>query len=209
MEYLPLIGTVALLNLLAVISPGPDFVITVRNSLCYSRRAGIFTSLGISVALCVHLFYCAAGVGYIISKSVILFSVLKLFGAGYLIYLGLSSLLTKGSRIDLAEERTGTDLTRLKAFRMGFLTNVLNPKATMFLLSLFTLVIGNFTPVYVILTISAIIILTAFIWFTIVSIFLAQQNVRRVFLKYEKVINRTLGGFLVFLGVKIILTFWK
>jgi len=209
MEYLPLIGTVSLLNLLAVISPGPDFVITVRNSLCYSRRAGIFTSLGISTALCIHLFYCAAGIGYIISTSFVLFSILKVLGAGYLIYLGVSSFMAKGSRIDLAEERTGTDLTRLKAFRMGFLTNVLNPKATMFLLSLFTLVIGNFTPVYIILTISAIIILTAFVWFTIVSIFLAQQNVRRVFLKYERAINRTLGGFLVFLGVKIILTFWK
>jgi len=209
MEYLPLIGTVSLLNLLAVISPGPDFVITVRNSLCYSRRAGIFTSLGISTALCIHLFYCAAGIGYIISTSFVLFSILKVLGAGYLIYLGVSSFMAKGSRIDLAEERTGTDLTRLKAFRMGFLTNVLNPKATLFLLSLFTLVIGNFTPVYIILTISAIIILTAFIWFTIVSIFLAQQNVRRVFLKYERAINRTLGGFLVFLGVKIILTFWK
>ena len=209
MEYLPLIGTVSLLNLLAVISPGPDFVITVRNSLCYSRRAGIFTSLGISAALCIHLFYCAAGIGYIISTSFVLFSILKVLGAGYLIYLGVSSFMAKGSRIDLAEERTGTDLTRLKAFRMGFLTNVLNPKATLFLLSLFTLVIGNFTPVYIILTISAIIILTAFIWFTIVSIFLAQQNVRRVFLKYERAINRTLGGFLVFLGVKIILTFWK
>ena len=209
MEYLPLIGTVSLLNLLAVISPGPDFVITVRNSLCYSRRAGIFTSLGISAALCIHLFYCAAGIGYIISTSFVLFSILKVLGAGYLIYLGVSSFMAKGSRIDLAEERTGTDLTRLKAFRMGFLTNVLNPKATLFLLSLFTLVIGNFTPVYIILTISAIIILTAFVWFTIVSIFLAQQNVRRVFLKYERAINRTLGGFLVFLGVKIILTFWK
>ena len=209
MEYLPLIGTVSLLNLLAVISPGPDFVITVRNSLCYSRRAGIFTSLGISTALCIHLFYCAAGIGYIISTSFVLFSILKVLGAGYLIYLGVSSFMAKGSRIDLAEERTGTDLTRLKAFRMGFLTNVLNPKATMFLLSLFTLVIGNFTPLYIILTISAIIILTAFIWFTIVSIFLAQQNVRMVFLKYERAINRTLGGFLVFLGVKIILTFWK
>lgn len=208
MEYLPLIGTVALLNLLAAISPGPDFVVTVRNSLCYSQRAGIFTALGISLALCVHLFYCAAGIGYIISTSVLLFSILKLLGAAYLIYLGVSSFITKGSRIDLTEERTGTDLTRLKAFRMGFLTNVLNPKATLFFLSLFTLVIGNSTPVYIILTISAIIILTAFTWFTIVSIFLAQPNVQRVFLKYEKIINRTLGGFLVFLGVKIILTFY-
>ena len=143
MNYLPLIGTVALLNLLAAVSPGPDFVMTVRNSLCYSRRAGIYTAVGISLALLVHLFYCAAGIGYIISKSVLLFSVLKMLGAGYLIYLGIGSILAKGSRLDMMNEKAGTDLTKFQAFRMGFLTNVLNPKATLFFMSLFTLVIGN------------------------------------------------------------------
>ena len=207
MEYLPLIGTVALLNLLAAVSPGPDFVMTVRNSLVYSRRSGIYTSLGISSALAIHLLYCAAGIGYLISKSEILFSLIKFLGAGYLIYMGIGSFLAKGSRIDITEAHKACDLTRLQAFRMGFLTNVLNPKATLFFLSLFTFVIGNSTPVYVILTISAIIIFTAFAWFTIVSIFLAQQNVQRVFLKYERGINRTLGGFLIFLGIKVALTF--
>lgn len=206
MEYLPLIGTVALLNLLAAVSPGPDFVMTVRNSLCYSRRAGIFTSLGISLGLGVHLIYCAAGVGYIISKSIVLFSVIKWLGVAYLIYMGIGSLLAKGSKLEVTGERTGPDLSRLQAFKMGFLTNVLNPKATLFFLSLFTFVIGNSTPVYVILTISFIILATAFIWFTIVSVFLAQQNVQRVFLKYEKSINRTLGGFLILLGIKIAIT---
>lgn len=203
MEYLPLIGTVALLNLLAAVSPGPDFVMTVRNSLCYSRRAGIFTSLGISLGLGVHLIYCAAGVGYIISKSILLFSIIKWLGVVYLIYMGIGSLLAKGSKLEVTGERTGPDLSRLQAFKMGFLTNVLNPKATLFFLSLFTFVIGNSTPVYVILTISLIILATAFVWFTIVSVFLAQQNVQRVFLKYEKSINRTLGGFLILLGIKI------
>ncbi len=207
MEYLPLIGTVALLNLLAAVSPGPDFVMTVRNSLVYSRRSGIYTSLGISMALGIHLFYCAAGIGFLISKSVILFSIIKFLGAGYLIYMGIGSITAKGSKIDATEAHAGNDLTRLQAFRMGFLTNVLNPKATLFFLSLFTFVIGNSTPVYIIITISAIIIFTAFTWFTIVSIFLAQQKVQRVFLKYEQGINRTLGGFLIFLGIKVALTF--
>ncbi len=207
MEYLPLIGTVALLNLLAAVSPGPDFVMTVRNSLIYSRRSGIFTSLGISTALAIHLIYCAAGVGYIISTSPFLYSCIKFIGSGYLIYMGIGSFLTKNSKVDLSETKKETDLTRLQAFRTGFLTNVLNPKATLFFLSLFTFVISNSTPLYIILTISAIIILTAFTWFTIVSIFLTQQNVRRVFLKYEKGINRILGGFLIFLGIKVALTF--
>ena len=206
MEYLPLIGTVALLNLLAAISPGPDFVMVVRNSLTYSRRSGIFTSLGISLALGIHLFYCAAGIGYLISTSVVLFTMIKLLGAGYLIYMGVGSMMAKRSKLDLTATHSEFDLTRFQAFRIGFLTNVLNPKATLFFLSLFTLVIGNSTPLYIILTISFIIIGTALSWFAIVSVFLTRQEIQRIFLKYEKEINRILGGFLVLLGIKVAFT---
>lgn len=206
MEYLPLISTVAFLNLLAVISPGPDFAMTVRNSLCYSRRSGIFTSLGISLGLGVHLTYCAAGIGYLISSSIVLFSIIKLLGGGYLIYMGIASVLAKDSRLELNEASAGPDLTRFQAFKMGFLTNVLNPKVTLFFLSLFTLVISNSTPKIIILTISLIMIITALIWFIIVSIFFTHPKIQKGFLKYEKVINRTLGGFLIFLGIKIALT---
>lgn len=206
MEYLPLIGTVAILNLLAVMSPGPDFVITVKNSIRYSRRSGIYTSLGIGLGLSIHLSYCAAGIGFIISKSIILFSIIKLLGAGYLIYIGISAILAKGTKPEITDVKTGGDLTRLQAFRTGFFTNVLNPKVTLFILSLFTLVIGPAIPTYVILIISAIIILTAIAWFTIVSVFFTQLRVQRAFYKFENTINRFLGGLLVLLGIKIALS---
>ena len=206
MEYLSLIGTVTLLNLLAAMSPGPDFVMVVRNSLCYSRRSGVYTSLGISAGLLIHLFYCAAGIGLIISKSVVLFSIIKVLGAGYLIYIGTSSILTKSSKLDLKNMEKVKDLNPLQAFKIGFLTNALNPKATLFFLSMFTFVIGKDTPLYVILIISVIILLTAFIWFSIVSTFFTQQNVQKAFFRYERLINSFLGIILVFLGVKVALT---
>jgi RhtB (resistance to homoserine/threonine) family protein len=208
MEYLSLIGTVTILNLFAAVSPGPDFVVTVRNSLCFSRRSGIFTGLGISVGLMVHLLNCAAGIGYIISKSIVLFSIIKLLGAGYLIYMGISSFTAKISKLDLTKEPSAIDLKRIQAFKIGFLTNILNPKVTLFLLSLFSFVIGSETPFYIVLTISLIIIATALIWFIIVSIFFTQKKVQMAYLKYEKLMNRVLGGFLLFLGVKIALTFF-
>ena len=207
MQYISLIGTVTLLNLLAVMSPGPDFVMVVRNSLCYSRRSGIYTSVGISAGLLIHLFYCGAGIGLIISKSVVLFSIIKVLGAGYLIYMGTSSILTKTSKLDLKGTVAGPDLQPFKAFKIGFLTNALNPKATLFFLSMFTLVIGKDTPLYVILIISVIIIITALIWFSIVSTFFTQQNVQRAFFRYERLINSFLGVILLFLGVKVALTF--
>ncbi|MCE1197690.1 MAG: LysE family transporter [Marinilabiliales bacterium] len=209
MEYLPLIGTVFLLNLLAAMSPGPDFVMTVRNSLLYSRRAGIFTSFGIALGLGVHLLYCAAGIGYLISTSVVLFTVIKLLGAGYLIYMGVGAFVSRGSRIEFTEKPAERELTAFSAFKMGFLTNVLNPKATLFFLSLFTLVINHNTPLFIVLIISLLIILTAISWFVIVSVFLTSPNIRRVFLAYERGINRVLGLFLILLGIKIALTFLK
>jgi RhtB (resistance to homoserine/threonine) family protein len=207
MEYLPLIGTVAVLNLMAAISPGPDFIMTVRNSLLYSRRSGIFTGIGIGIGLCIHLFYCAAGIGYIISKSVTLFSMIKILGAGYLIYIGVKSILSKSAISLVTEEKTSVDLSRTAAFKMGFLTNVLNPKATLFFLSLFTFVIRPDTPLYVILIISFVIIATAITWFAIVSIFCAHKSVQQKFFKYSTTINRLLGGLLIAIGIKIALTF--
>lgn len=206
MEYLSLIGTVTVLNLLAAMSPGPDFVMVVRNSLCYSRKSGVFTSLGITAGLMIHLFYCAAGIGLIISKSVVLFSIIKVLGAGYLIYIGISSILSKTSKLDLKGLVTDRDLEPFQAFKIGFLTNALNPKATLFFLSMFTFVIGKDTPLYVILIISFIILLTAMIWFSIVSTFFTQQPVQKAFFKYERLINGFLGLILLFLGVKVALT---
>jgi RhtB (resistance to homoserine/threonine) family protein len=207
MQYLPLIGSVAILNMLAAMSPGPDFVMTVKNSLRYSRKSGIYTGLGISLGLSIHILYCAAGIGYLISKSILIFSIIKFLGAGYLIYIGILSILSKGSKLDIEGIKEFKDLTSLQAFKMGFLTNVLNPKATLFFLSLFTLVISPATPLAIILIITFIIIAEAVIWFTLVSIFFTHQHVQRVFFKFEKFINRFLGGLLVLLGIKIALTF--
>jgi RhtB (resistance to homoserine/threonine) family protein len=206
-EYLPLIGTVAVLNLMAAISPGPDFILTIRNSLLYSRKSGIYTGIGIALGLCIHLFYCAAGIGYLVSKSVMLFSIIKFCGAGYLIYIGVSSILSRGSFNSIVEEKSNTDLSRTAALRMGFLTNVLNPKATLFFLSLFTFVISPKTPLYIVLIISLIIVATAMTWFTIVSVFFTHKRVQEKFLKYGNSVNRLFGGLLVAIGIKIAMTF--
>ncbi len=206
MNYLHLIGTVAFLNLLAAMSPGPDFVMAVKNSLVYSRRTGIFTAIGIGLGIGVHILYCAAGIGYIISKSVVIFNIIKYLGAGYLIYMGVMSLISKGTNIDIENTKNLKDKTRLEALKTGFLTNVLNPKATLFFLGLFTFVVKPDTPLSVIAILALIMIFTAIGWFTIVAIFFTQTRIQKAFAKAEKYFNRFFGGLLVLLGIKIIFT---
>lgn len=205
METLTLIGTAIFLNMLAAVSPGPDFVMAVRNSLNYSRRTGIFTGFGIGLGLSVHIFYCAVGIGYIISKSIVVFSIIKYLGAAYLIYIGIRSMFARKSKLEINEKRESVDITRFQAVKMGFLTNVLNPKATMFFLGLFTFVIGPETPVYVVVIIALLMILTAITWFTIVAIFFTQKRIQDSFIRFEGLINKTFGTLLILLGIKIAL----
>ena len=206
MEYLTIIGTVTIIHLLAVISPGPDFIMACKNSLTYSRRIGIWTAVGFGGGIAVHIFYSLAGLALIISKSILLFNVIKFLGAGYLIYIGLKSILSKSSKIELNKYHKKEDITRFSAIRIGFLTNVLNPKATLFFLSLFTLVISPKTPLSVISIMSVIMIINTMLWFSLVAIFLTQKRIRPIFEKFQNVFNKTLGGLLIALGIKVALT---
>ena len=203
MENLALIGTVTFIHLLAVISPGPDFIVAVRNSLTYSRRTGIFTAIGFGMGIAVHIIYCAAGLALIIFKSILLFNAMKFLGAAYLIYIGIKSLRSKSSKIEIGEHAQKSDISTLSAIRMGFLTNVLNPKATLLFLSLFTFVISPETPLSILLIASAIMIINTSLWFILVAIFLTQKRIRSIFERFQNAFNKTFGAILIALGVKI------
>lgn len=206
MESFTLIGTVTLIHLLAVISPGPDFVMCVRNSLTYSRKTGIWTAVGFGAGVSVHIAYSLAGLAIIISKSVLLFNLIKFLGAGYLIYVGARSLLSKSSTFHAGEAHKKRDIPALSAVRMGFLTNVLNPKATLFFLSVFTLVVSPSTPTSVMALMGVIMIANTILWFSIVSLFLTQDRIRSLFERFQGAFNKAFGGLLVSLGIKVALS---
>ncbi|MFO6309368.1 LysE family translocator, partial [Pseudomonas aeruginosa] len=115
------------ITVLAVISPGADFAMVSRNSLLYSRRAGLLTALGIGAGVTVHVGYSILGVGVLVRESLALFTALKLAGAAYLVFLGLRMLLAREDTV--AEEAAGgAGVSSWAMLRSGFLTNALNPK---------------------------------------------------------------------------------
>lgn len=203
MSYLPLIASVSILNALAAMSPGPDFVMVVRNSLNYSRKTGIYTAIGIAFGLALHIIYCAIGVAVIISQSAIIFTIIKLLGAAYLLYIGSKSILAKKSKLEIEQKNKKLQLSNIQAIKIGFITNALNPKASLFFLGIFSLVIVPETPFYIVFILSAIMILTAVVWFTLVSTFFTSKAIKEAFLRYEKTINIFFGLLLIALAVKL------
>lgn len=209
MEYLSAIGTVALLHILAVMSPGPDFIMISRNALLYSRRSGIYAALGLGLGILVHVVYSLIGIGLIISQSIILFSLMKFIGAAYLIYVGYKAIRTKQSHITIEGKKHTKDISPLQAIRMGFITNATNPKVTLFFLSIFTLVINPSTPLFIKAIMGAEMSVATFLWFSLVATVLSHGMVKKRFTKIQLKVERVMGVLLIALGIKLALSSHK
>ena len=194
--------TVAVITLLAAMSPGPDFLIVMRNNLTCSLRTGLFTSLGIALGLSVHVAYSLMGIGFIIAKSIVLFNVIKYVGAAYLVYIGYQSLRAKPQELKNEARRAG-NISSLEAIKIGFLTNVLNPKATIFLLGLFTQVIDPHTPMFVQMAYGLEIMVVVFLWFTTLSIMVNRNFIRDRVTKFQHRAEQAMGVALIGLGIKV------
>jgi RhtB (resistance to homoserine/threonine) family protein len=199
--------TIALVHFLAVVSPGPDFAIVVKNSITYGRRVGIFTSLGIGLGIFIHVAYCILGIGLIISQSIFLFNLIKYVGAGYLLYLGISSIRAKANSGQMPVFAKSSESYSLKkAVITGFMTNGLNPKATLFFLSLFTVIVRPDTPTSYQVIYGIYMAFATALWFILVSLLFSQQKVRERFLRIGHWFERVMGGVLIALGLKLALT---
>lgn len=195
---------------LAVISPGPDFVLAVRNSVLHSRRIGMITALGFGLGVLVHATYTVLGIATIIAQSILIFNAIKFAGAAYLIYIGLQALRSRGAgaavmdpAMTMATPTPQGHMSAMTALRLGFLTNVLNPKATLFFLAIFSQIIRPDTPkIWLALYgLTCATMVTA--WFCCVAYVLSHPKIRGYFMKSVKWIDRTCGALMIALGLKV------
>ena len=201
---------VALAHMLAVASPGPDFAMVVRQSLAHGRRAAIWTSIGIGSAILVHVTYALLGIGILLRTYPVAFTVVKFAGAGYLAWIGVKALMSK-PRHGLAEAPFGSKaaITRpaepapSAAWTTGFLTNVFNPKATLFFVAIFASLIDPATPKVIQGAYGLWMALTTMAWFALVSVFFTREGVRAAFLRGGHWIDRIMGAVLIALAAAL------
>jgi RhtB (resistance to homoserine/threonine) family protein len=201
MQEILAIATIALLG---AMSPGPDFVIVSKNSLKYNSKIGFYTALGVGLGIMVHVTYILIGIGVLVSKSILLYSIIKYLGAFYLIYLGCKAVFSKGgSSINMDYDKSMNSISISKAFKEGFLTNALNPKATVFFLSIFTQVITPETAVFMKWGYGVEMALIVSMWFSLMAFVLGNKYVRLKVKKWQKYVDKFMGAVLVLLGLKI------
>lgn len=198
--------TVALVHILGAMSPGPDFAMITRNSLTYSRRTGILTAVGLGLGILMHTTYALLGIGFLIAQSVLLYSMIKYVGAAYLLFIGFKALTAKApTKKSEAQEKVRADLTAVQAIRIGLLCNILNPKATLFFVALFSQVISPETPLPVQIFYGVYMALATFVWFAFVASVLTLENIKRQFERIQIVFERTMGAVLIALGIRVAL----
>ena len=192
---------VALFTLLAVISPGADFAMVTRSSYAQGRKAGLAAAAGIALGVQVHVLYTVLGIAVIISQSPVLFLAMKVLGAGYLIYLGYQSL-TNTTRISLEGQPSATGL--LAAMRTGFLTNALNPKTMLFVVSAYTQVVQPGTPLGLDFAYGAFMSFAHWVWFSLVAVFFSSAGLRKAMIERQVVVDRVIGVALIGLGLAVV-----
>ena len=198
--------TIAIAHLLAVASPGPDFAIVLKQSVNGGVRTGLWTSAGVGAGIFLHVTYCVLGVALLLSRVDWLFTLVKLIAAAYLAWLGVQALWHAWRSADVAHAGAGAELAPVRAFSTGFLTNGLNPKATLFFLALWTVVISPETPVGIQALYGVYLALATFIWFAMLSRLLSQQRVRGLLLRSGKWFEAGMGAVLLFLAAQIAVT---
>lgn len=195
--------TIVVIHLLGAASPGPDFLIVTRNTLTYSKRSGVFTAAGLGLGILVHVTYSLLGIGLLISKSIVLFNTIKYLGAAYLLFIGWKALTHKTSAPANDDGTSRPDIPPLSALRIGFFTNVLNPKVSLFFLALFTQVISPATPVLLQLGYGMYMSVATFLWFSGVASVLSLSAIRTPFQRIQSASERVMGGLLMMLGLKV------
>lgn len=196
---------VTLFILLAAMAPGADFAMVMRNSMLYSRRSACFTALGIGASMLVHTSYSLLGLAVLISQSVTLFTIVKYAGAAYLCWLGWQSLRSGQTTLPKAEQVQLSDITPVRAFRQGLLCNLLNPKAPLFFIAFYSVVVPSGSP----LGVRALYGLEcAFVvggWFVLLALVATHAPIKQGLGRVQRGLSRAFGGAMLYFGIRLAL----
>ena len=203
---------VTTIHFLAAASPGPDFVLVSQQTLTQGKKAGLLSSLGITLGLSVHIIYSALGLAAIIAHSDFWLWVIKVIGGCYLIYIGLNGIRAKRLTSIKSEKVTSNiqlvpkSQSALKIIGTGFVCNALNPKAPIYFVSLFTLVLSPNLQAFHLVIYGVWMMMIQLTWFSSVVFLLSRSKINKKFQQIGHWVDRVMGTAMIILGLKVLLS---
>lgn len=197
---------VATISFLGMISPGPDFFLVVKNSLHYPRKCALITCIGVIMGIFTHMSYCVVGIAMLIKTTPWLFTILRYVGATYLAWIGCKAILAKNIGLnDTQQSMKINHISCYKAFIQGYLCNLLNPKATLFFLAIFTQILAFDSSLTDKLLVAFIIWIEAVFWWPFVMVVFQSTLIRQRYFRMQFVIDKLLGIILLVLAINVAL----
>lgn len=190
----------------AIVTPGPNFILVSNTALNRSRQEGVLTAMGVATGSGLFAFAGLIGLLPLIHALPHFAEVMRFVGGGYLAWVGLGMLRSSRKELSLTKV-TNEDCNpaMLLSYRTGLVTNLSNPKAWAFYLSLFTLVMGPAFPLWGKVFLNIAMFLVSLSWYVFVALLVSSRKFQPVFLGFRPVIQSVLGALLIVVGVKIFL----
>ncbi|KGF68786.1 threonine transporter [Hoeflea sp. BAL378] len=185
----------------ALMLPGPDFIAVVRSSMARGARAGLMTTCGVTLGLGLYAGLSLIGLSAILVQYQWLAWLVRVLGGLYLGYLGLKLLMSKPAEVEIDGEagaRHGNPLV------FGFLVTLTNPKAIVLFTSVFATAVTDAMPLWVMAAMIGLVMVSAAVWYTLVTLFMSSRRVIARFENARHVIERAAGVCFIAIGGKIL-----
>ena len=194
-----LLLSIGVVQLLAVISPGPSFLITARTAVARSRGDGVKVALGLTAGTVIWSSAALLGLNAVFHAMPMLFMAMKMAGALFLLWIAWQ--IFRHAKDPIAMD--GADATG-NPFMRGFLTQLANPKVVVFFGSIFIAMLPASVPLWMTLALIAIVSFNELWWYTVVALFFGSGPVRSFYLRAKAWIDRITGLFLGALGLRLL-----
>lgn len=212
MSYALTLAGISLANMLAIMSPGPAFLLVTRTAASQSRAVGLATALGIAAATTLWAVAATFGVAIFMTRFAAIYGVVQLAGGIYLIALGLAAW--RGGRSDdrpasaatcEAGSETPVSAARLtRAAMTGLSLTLTNPKVVIFFSSIFLALFPAETPFWVRIAALGIVATQEITWYVVVACVFSHARVQAAYQRIKRGIDRVMGAVFIAFGARIV-----
>ncbi|PMH38669.1 threonine transporter [Vibrio sp. 10N.286.49.B3] len=210
MNEVTILMTLATVHFIALMSPGPDFALVVQNATRYGRQTGLAIAFGLSCGILAHSLLSLTGISYLVHQQPTLFAALQFAGGSYLLYLGYGALKATWQNIQSSDNNAQPTTKNIviknkrQAFSRGFMTNILNPKALVFFVSL----MSSLVPADMSLAGKGFALLIlwglALFWFALLAWALSTKRLQKRLLSASIYIDALCGMLFTVIGLSIL-----